>query len=1297
MLGLVRSMKLIGKKIISVLLIIILTLGMFSLSASEVHADDAEVIRIGFYEMEGFQYYDEYGRPKGYNVDYLNLLSSYTGWKYEYVNVKTFDKGLEMLANKEIDLIAPVLLSEERLKTFDYSSFALGTGNYAIVSKADGKEYDFDDFELLDGKTISVPEGYPITEEFYKYMEIKDFEMDVVNYSTPKEAVIAMMNGDTEYTITSLMVVDDRYNIMSKFCSSLMYYLTWKGNYKLLDELGKGMEYVENTYSNELERMEYTYFPSYGFQEYSKEEKDFIENSDTIRLAYIQGRVPLSFKDSQTGELAGISRTVFDRISEITGLKFEYVPIAYGEVNIDYFKENDIDLISGVEYNNANMDSPWIHMSAPYLSSRKVFVGKDDLEFSEDSSFKVAIATGSITMPKVITERYPNFDFITYNDVEECFEAVRKGEVDLLIHNQHSADYMMSKPKYDEMIIVPTEGIEDELCIASVAYEGSELSEEEQLILINIIDKAISELIRNEIDSIVVSDTLKYRYEYSFVDSIYKYRHVLMLASATIFIIIASLIYIILVNLKHSRKHREEATLMNIQKKRYQLLMDKSDDMIYEIGLEENSGVSSDKIKTIFGWTIPSKVEDLTFDTLMKVLHIHPDDVDKLYDEYGNDFAVKGIESEVVQLRAADREYLWCEFSVIPLYDGECNLVSYIGRIKNIDENIKALQEKEQKLTETVIHNENLEEILSNALMDNLTDVMKISMKNWKGVFYTAEDGKIIEKPLESGWDVIYDRMISSMVPEDRQRLVNIGKKNMLEKAEIGEKFTVHYKTHYDTYKRCISDKYFYYTTTFSIVNINNEKSFIVTNMDDTEVMDRERSYIKQKDEFLNKVIDSQKFLYNAIDDTYIVALVINLETGIMHIFNGNESGLVESRKLDITWDEFCKKELFPNIDAADVLYFKKMASMESLAKANIDDNIRVNFKAKLDDKTLDPSDEINWFMFNFRILMDDEDKVATAVIVCDTANVYQEIEKYNSREAMLRQLRISALIENNDEIVYDFNLINNTCIITGNEQNTLGWSVGKTIDKISIEKILNLWGVHPEDRFKIGDASQILFKKKTSLVRNIRVQKTDGEFVWAKVSSVPIINDGNMISIMCRLSRINVEREEIEVPDVGMNVDSLTGLLNGKSLAEITEKYLREHSAKSDAFVIIDLDHFKTFNDNMDFNFGDRVIKDTARKLQIIFSNYDYIGRFTGDEFGVFVKNIPLSTLEDKLEWALEKLKDSYTKNGKIMQVTASIGVAYSMVENAEYQELYHMADNAVYEAKKSGREKYIIKKYFS
>lgn len=1297
MLGLVRTMKHIGRKIISISLMIIFVLGMFNLSTTEAYADDAEVIRIGFYEMEGFQYYDEYGNPKGYNVDYLNLLSNYTGWEYEYVDVKNFDNGLTMLENKEIDLIAPVLLSEERLKTFDYSPFALGTGYYAIVSKADGKEYDYDDFDLLEGKTISVPEGYPMTEEFYKYMEIKGFEMNVVKYATSKEAVMAMMKGETDYTITSLMAVDDRYNVMSRFCSSLMYYLTWKGNYALLDELGKGMEYVQNTYSSELERMENTYFPSYGLQKYSKEEKEFIENCGTIRLAYIQGRVPLSFKDGTSGELAGISRTVFDRISEITGLEFEYVPIAYGQISVDYFKENEIDLISGVEYNNANMNSEWIKLSAPYLSSRKVFVSKKDVQFNENSSFTVAIATGSATFPKVITERYPNFKFVTYDNIDECFEAVRKGEADLLIHNQYSVDYMMSKPQYEEFIIVPTEGIEDELCLASVVYEGSELSEEEQLILINILDKAIFELTQNETDSIIVSDTLKYRYEYSFIDSLYKYRYLLMLAAATVAIVIGTLIYIILVNLKHSRKHREETALMNIQKKRYQLLMDKSDDMIYEIGLEENSGVSSDSIKTTFGWNIPSRVDDLTYDTLMRVLHVHPDDVDKLFEEYGRDFAINGIESDVAQLRAADKEYLWCEISVIPLYDAEGNLISYVGRIKNIDENIRALQEQEQKLTETAIQNENLEELLSNALMDNLTDVMKISMKNWKGVFYTVEDGKIIEKPLESGWDTIYDRLISSMVPEDRQRLSNIGKKSILEKAEVGEKFTYHYKTYYDTYNRRLSDKCFYYTTTFSVVNINNEKSLIVTNMDDTEVMAREQSYIEQKDEFLNKVIDSQRFLYNAIDDTYIAALVINLNTGVMYNFSGNESGLVESRRLDITWDDFCEKEMFPNMDADEAMEFKKSASLASLAKADFDENIRVNFKAKLDAKTLDPSNETNWFMFNFRVLMDDGDKIATAVIVCDTVNVHQEIEKHNSREAMLKQLRISALIENNDEIVYDFNLIDKTCIITGNDQNTLGWSVGKTMDRISIEKIMNLWGVHPEDRFKIGEASQNLLKKNTSLVRNVRVQKSDGSFVWAKVSSVPIISDGRIISIMCRLSRINVEREETSVPDIGMSTDSLTGLLNSKSLSEVTEKYLREHSAKSDAFILIDLDHFKTFNDTMDFHVGDKVIKDTARKLQIIFSNYDYIGRFTGDEFGIFVKNIPLSTLEDKLEWALEKLKDSYSQGGKIMQVTASIGVAYSMVENAEYQELYHMADNAVYEAKKSGREKYVIKKYFS
>lgn len=1288
-------MKNVTGKFISILLMLVLVTGLFNLLSDNVYAENKKVIRVGFFELEGFQYYDENGEFKGYNVDYLKLIANYTGWEYEFVDVKNFDNGLAMLANKEIDLIAPALFGDKRLDGFEYSGFPLGTGYYAIISRADGNEYDYDDFELLQGKTISVPENYPITEKFLNFMEYKGLEMQVVNYKTATEALNAMMSGETDFSITSLMSVNDKYNVISKFYSSLMYYLTWDDNYELMDELNSAMQYVENTYSREIDNMEENYFSSYGIQNYSKEEKKFIDNCKTIRLAYIQGRIPLSFNDNN--ELAGISRTVFDRISDITGLKFEYVPISYGQISNDYFMENKIDLISGVEYNSANLNVESLHLSAPYFSSKKVFVSKNDVKFSENSSFKVAIATGSATLSKVVQEKYPNFNIITYDNIEECFEAVRNGDVDLLVHNQYNVDYMMSIPQYENFVVVPAEGIEDELCFATISYENSYLSEKEQLMLINILDKAIAEISDNEIDNIVISNTLKYKYEFGFKDILYKYRYLLIAASIFLIIIISILIYIITINIRHNRKHRNEASLMRLQKKRYQLIVDKSDDMIYEIGLEKNSGVSSDKIKSTFGWEIPNQVEDLTYDTLMKVLRVHPDDVDRLYENYGKELTVNGIKYDKAQLRCTDGEYIWCEISLMPLYDEDGILISYVGRIKNIDENVKNLQEQEQRLTETAIKNENLEELFSNAVMNNLTDVIKISMKTWKGVFYVVDNGKIIEKPLSDDWDAIFQRMLSGMVPEDRQRLANIGKRSVLSKAEAGEVFIYNYKSYYDTYKKSFSDKCFYYTTRFSIVDINNEKAAIITTMYDTDVMAHEQAYIEQKDEFLNIVIDSQRFLYNAIDDTYIAALVITLKTGIMHTFNGNENGIIESHEVNVTWREFCEKEMFPYMEAEEIKEFRKHASLEALSKLNVNDSVKINFKAKLDSKSLDPCVDENWFMFNFRIIENDDEKLATAVVICNTDNVRREVRKYRTKSTLLSQLRMNALIESNDEIVYDFNLIDRSCCITGSENNTLGWSVGKTIENISIEKLMNLWGVHPEDRFKIGEASQNLFKKNVANLRNVRVQNAEGNFVWAKISSVPIISDGIMISIMCRVTRINVEKEDAILPEEGMNTDSLTGLLNGKSLKELTDKYLREHSAKSDAFILIDLDHFKAFNDSMDVKMGDTVIKHTARKLQIIFSNYDYICRFTGDEFGVFVKNIPLSTLEDKLEWALDKLKDSYSQGGKIMQVTASIGVAYSMVEKAEYQELYHMADSAVYEAKKSGREKVVVKKFFS
>ena len=405
----------------------------------------------------------------------------------------------------------------------------------------------------------------------------------------------------------------------------------------------------------------------------------------------------------------------------------------------------------------------------------------------------------------------------------------------------------------------------------------------------------------------------------------------------------------------------------------------------------------------------------------------------------------------------------------------------------------------------------------------------------------------------------------------------------------------------------------------------------------------------------------------------------------------------MDEYQIDVSWDEYCDKELLPYVDEEYRNEFKKKASFEALKELELEETAQVNFKARLNKENLDPSEEYNYFVINFRIHMDSDERVASVIFQCDSENVREEIDKFKKKEYQFRKKRIMALLDNTTDIIYELDFENNECVITGEKENAYGWNVDAKIKDISIETFLEVWGVHPEDRFVIGEATQNILTKKISVSKDVRVQKSDGTYVWAKISAVPVLDaDGNVSTIICKIVNINDKVREKTNYMQTEGRDKLTGLLSQNALIELTEKYLRENSAKNDALILIDMDQLKTVNEILDHRVGDKVLAETAKKLQIIFSNYDYIGKFESDTFCVFVKNIPVNTLEDKLEWALEKLKDSYSYNGKIVHVSASIGVAYCMTDNATYKELYNFADTTVYEAKQAGKGQYCIKRFF-
>lgn len=154
--------------------------------------------------------------------------------------------------------------------------------------------------------------------------------------------------------------------------------------------------------------------------------------------------------------------------------------------------------------------------------------------------------------------------------------------------------------------------------------------------------------------------------------------------------------------------------------------------------------------------------------------------------------------------------------------------------------------------------------------------------------------------------------------------------------------------------------------------------------------------------------------------------------------------------------------------------------------------------------------------------------------------------------------------------------------------------------------------------------------------------------------------------------------------------VDGLTGVYNRLYFQERLEKEFK--SAKEENYklslAIFDIDHFKKFNDTYGHLFGDRVIKFIAETVKNSLRSSDLIARFGGEEFVMLFPHMGLKEACDKVEKLRETIANILIKDNHIsVSVTVSFGVSCYPETSRNENELVRNADDALYEAKASGR----------
>lgn len=183
--------------------------------------------------------------------------------------------------------------------------------------------------------------------------------------------------------------------------------------------------------------------------------------------------------------------------------------------------------------------------------------------------------------------------------------------------------------------------------------------------------------------------------------------------------------------------------------------------------------------------------------------------------------------------------------------------------------------------------------------------------------------------------------------------------------------------------------------------------------------------------------------------------------------------------------------------------------------------------------------------------------------------------------------------------------------------------------------------------------------------------------------------SDKKVFEIVGKIEDIEDELARLEKIQTKAMYDSLCFNIYNKAT---TEELIRGELDRSTggALLMIDIDDFKSINDNLGHLFGDEFLKKFASTVKGVFRDTDIVGRYGGDEFFVFMPHVSAALAEKKGQLIL----DSVTKIEVPLPggVKSSVGIAVVNPDNRNYPQLLKQADSALYNAKNGGKNQVVV-----
>lgn len=294
--------------------------------------------------------------------------------------------------------------------------------------------------------------------------------------------------------------------------------------------------------------------------------------------------------------------------------------------------------------------------------------------------------------------------------------------------------------------------------------------------------------------------------------------------------------------------------------------------------------------------------------------------------------------------------------------------------------------------------------------------------------------------------------------------------------------------------------------------------------------------------------------------------------------------------------------------------------------------------------------------------------------------------QKWEREQLRLTLERHQVIMDQTTDIIFEWDILSDTLSLSKNWGKIFG---SEPIRHQIRQRISQSENIHQEDLEAIIN----LMKETAAGVPysevEFRIRDAIGNYTWCRIRVTTQFSDGRPVKAIGVIINIQEEKKQKLKLMEQAQKDPLTGLLNKAVVKQRVEELIVEHQDSTGVLLLIDLDHFKSFNDRYGHLCGDAVLADTAHTLKERLCSTDVLGRIGGDEFLVFLPGVTGKRAEEIANLLIGDLQ-SVSVSGGSHGIGCSIGSAFYPEDGTDFYTLYRLADRALYHVKSKGKGAY-------